>query len=114
MKILKNMANNNEICSNVIIADSFFKRLKGLMFTKKLSPDSSMYIAPCNRIHTFFMNYSIDVLYLNEKSIVLDIEENLRPGRIGKKVKGTVGVIELQSGKIKKSGIKAGHQIEII
>lgn len=112
--MLKNISNNEEISRNVIIADNFFKRLKGLMFTKELPADSSMYINPCSQIHTFFMNYDIDVLYLDKNNIVLAMDENLKPGRIWGKVKGASAVIELNGGKIKKSGIKVGQTLKIL
>lgn len=111
--MLKNITNKEKISKNVIMASSFLKRLKGLMFTKELSLDSSMYICPCGQIHTFFMNYNIDVLYLDKNNIILAIDENLRPGKIGKKVKGAAAVIELQGGKIKESNIKVGQAIQI-
>lgn len=111
--MLKIITNNEEICKNVILADSFLKRLKGLMFTKELSSDSSMYIRPCGQIHTFFMNYNIDVLYLDKNNKILDVDENISPGKIGKKVKGAAAVIELQGGKIKRSNIKIGQDIDI-
>jgi len=111
--MVKNTTKNEKICKNVIFANSFFKRLKGLMFTKELPLNSSMHIKPCGQIHTFFMNYNIDVLYLDKDNIILDIDENLKPGKIGKKVKDTVSVIEFQGGKIEKSNIKIGQAIEI-
>lgn len=111
--MIKNITKNEEISKNVIMADSFLKRLKGLMFTKELSPDYSIYIHPCGQIHTFFMNYSIDVLYLDKNNVILAIDENIKPGKIGKKVKGATAVIELRGGKIENSSIKIGQAIEI-
>lgn len=111
--MIKNITTNVKICSNVLAATSFFKRFKGLMFTKELPQDFSIFIKPCGQIHTFFMNYNIDVLYLDKDNIILDTDENLEPGKIGKKVKGAVSVIELPGGKISKTGIKAGQALEI-
>lgn len=113
LHMIKNMEIDGVIFSKVINADSFFKRLKGLMFTKEISRDSSIIIRPCGQIHTFFMNYNIDVLYLNKDNVILDMDENLAPWRIGKRVKGAVSVVELQSGKVKRSNIKVGQAIEI-
>lgn len=111
--MIKNVTKNQQIVKDVIIAHNFLKRLKGLMFTKELPSDSSMYIYPCNQIHTFFMNYNIDVLYLNEKNVIVAIDEDMKPSKIGKKVKGAVAVVELQGGKIKKFNIEVGQAIEI-
>lgn len=111
--MIKNMEVSETIFNKVINANSFFKRLKGLMFTKELAEDSSIIIKPCGQIHTFFMNYNIDVLYLNKDDIILDIDENLVPWRVGKWVQGAVSVVELQGGKVKKSKIKIGQAIKI-
>jgi uncharacterized membrane protein (UPF0127 family) len=98
----------------VIEADSFLKRLKGLMFTKVLSPQSVMYIHPCNGIHTFFMNYVIDVLYLDPNNKIIAIDENMKPGRIGKIHKKAVAVVELSKGMIGETQTKVGHVVEFI
>jgi uncharacterized protein len=112
--MLHNITVNEEICKNLIMANNFLKRLKGLMFTKDLSSDSSMYICPCSQIHTFFMNYNIDVLYLDRNNTILAIDEDMKPGKIGRKVKGAVAVIELKGGMAKVSNTKVGQAIKII
>lgn len=108
-----NLTDNKIIVKNVIIANNFLKRLKGLMFTRELPSNSSMYISPCDQIHTFFMNYNIDVLYVNKENTILAIDENMKPGKIGKKIKGAAAVVELRAGKIKESNIKIGQALQI-
>ncbi len=112
--ILMKKEENEIIVENVMIADSFFKRLKGLMFTKELLPQSSLYIYPCREIHTFFMNYNIDVLYLDIKNIVVAIDEDMRPGKIGRHIKNAVAVVELPSGKAREACIAVGQAVEFI
>ncbi|MFL0267688.1 DUF192 domain-containing protein [Candidatus Clostridium radicumherbarum] len=111
--MIKNITKNEDICKNVLIANNFFKRLKGLMFTKELSSDTSMYINRCNQIHTFFMNYDIDVLYLDKNSIIIEINENVKPGKIGKRIKDAVAVVELPGGKASKANLKVGQAVII-
>lgn len=82
------------------------------MFTKKLSPDSGLLITPCSGIHTFFMNYTIDVLYLDNNNKILAIDEEMEPGKIGKVVKGSKSVVELSSGKVKETLTKVGQVVE--
>lgn len=112
--MLINKSNGVEISRNVMMANTFFKRLKGLMFTKELSPDSAMLIHPCSEIHTFFMNYRIDVLYLNINNVILSIDENMEPGKVGKYRKGAVAVIELPAGRVMETGTKVGQTVEIV
>lgn len=112
--VLRDKKSNRVICQNVVNANSFLERLKGLMFTKELLSQSAVYIYPCSRIHTCFMNYNIDVLYLDNNNTVLAIDEGLKPWRIGKQIKGAVAVIELVSGKARETQIKVGQAVELV
>jgi len=112
--ILKNITEEKIIAEDIIVADSFFKRLKGLMFSKELSLQAGMYIYPCSSIHTFFMNYTIDVLYLDINNTILAIDEDMRPGKVGRIVKGAVAVVELNSGKVKETNTRVGQAVQFI
>jgi uncharacterized membrane protein (UPF0127 family) len=105
---------NTVISENLIVADTYFKRLKGLMFTKEFPYENALQIIPCSEIHTFFMNYSIDVLYLDGSNNIVYMDERLQPGKIGRYVKGAKSVIELPEGKIKKVNIKVGQTVQCI
>ncbi len=111
---LINQNNGQIVAESVSIADTFLKRFKGLMLTKKLSFDCALYITPCKGIHTFFMRYSIDVLHLNQDGKVIALEENLKPWRMTKVYSDTTEVVELSSGKIEDCGIKIGHNLKLI
>lgn len=108
MKLI-NEISKKIISENLIRADNYYKRLKGLMFTDYLPENSAMHIIPCNEIHTFFMKYSIDVLYLDKNNKIISMDEELIPGKIGRLIKGSNSVIELPPGKIKKEGIEIGQ-----
>jgi hypothetical protein len=110
--LLVNKTNNEVISENLMTADSFFKRLKGLMFTKELPEEDALHIIPCNEIHMFFMNYSIDVLYLDRDRKIVHMDEGMQPGKIGKIVKNAVSVIELPDGKIKTKSLEIGQMLE--
>ena len=112
--ILKNITKDKIIAEDIIVADSFFKRLKGLMFTKELSPQAGMYIYPCSSIHTFFMNYTIDVLYLDVNNKILAIDEDMKPRKVGKIVRGAVAVVELNSGRVKETNTRIGQTVQFI
>jgi len=113
LKLINN-ANNTMISETVITANTFFKRLKGLMFTKELPDENALHIMPCNEIHTFHMKYSIDVLYLDRNNVILAIDEDIKPWKIGKRVKKAVSVVELPSGRAKKTGVEVGQTVEFI
>jgi uncharacterized membrane protein (UPF0127 family) len=108
-----NLDNGQILATKVHIANTFYKRLKGLMFSKNLPSDCALYIQPCRGIHTFFMGYNIDVLHLDSFRQVVAIEENLHPGKIGKIHPLTIEIIELPAGKIKKNQTKLGNTIQL-
>lgn len=99
---------NDETILDVFIADSFTKRLFGYMFRRKPHHDAIL-LKPCNSIHTFFMKFNIDVLFLNEHMQVIKKIENLRPGQIATKVKGAKMVIESNNGVF--NNIKEGNKL---
>ena len=99
---------NNISISNVFIADTFIKRFLGYMFRKKPHHEAIM-IMPCNSIHTFFMKFHIDVLFLDEEMKVIKKLENLKGGRIILPVRGAKSVIEAGASSFSK--IKVGDYI---
>jgi uncharacterized membrane protein (UPF0127 family) len=78
-------------------ADTFFKRLAGLMFQPALPPGHGLLLTSCSRVHTCFMRFPIDAIYLDDNHEVLDIE-TLAPWRIGKRVEGTSMILETATG----------------
>lgn len=111
--IIANLDTGELIAANTRTAYSFLKRLRGLLFTAELSEDCAMHIQPCSKIHTYFMNYPIDVLYLDRRGMIVGLEEALEPGRLGKRWPQVHSVVELPVGKISKTHTKLGHQLEI-
>jgi uncharacterized protein len=111
--VLLNLATGELLARRVRLAYSFSKRLKGLMFTKELSYESALHIKPCRSVHTYFMNYAIDVVYLNREMQIVAIDECLPPKRIGKLYKHAESVVELPSGTVTKTGTKVGHMLQI-
>ncbi|MCL6570428.1 MAG: DUF192 domain-containing protein [Bacillus sp. (in: Bacteria)] len=112
MKVV-NLTNGAELANHLAIADTFFKRLKGLMFSKSLPAGHGLLIRPCQAIHTFFMKYSIDVLYLSKDFEIVGLDETLKPAKVGKYQKRATSVLELPSGTIQKTETKIGNYLTI-
>ena len=82
---------------DIFITDTFINRFLGYMFQKKPRYEALL-IKPCNSIHTFFMKFNIDVLFLNEDLEVIKKIDNLGPRKIIMPVKGAVAVMEAEAG----------------
>lgn len=89
--------NEKNITIKVEVADNFVKRFLGLMGKKTLAKDEGLLLKPCSGIHTFFMKFTIDVIYLGKDNIVLD-KETIGPWRFGKVLFGVKKVLELSEG----------------
>jgi uncharacterized protein len=95
----------------ISLADTFFKRLKGLMFRKTPIKNEGLWIVPCNSVHMFFMKFPIDVVLLDEKLRVVGLYHSLRPWKITRPVKKANSTLELPAGSVKKLGIDIGSRI---
>lgn len=111
---LVNLSNDREVARNVDQAYSFFKRFKGLMFTDELHSGNGLHIKPCQSVHTFFMNYTVDIIYLNDGNVVVALDEELVPGKVGNRYVDARSVVELPAGTIKITEVKVGNQLEFI
>ena len=109
--MVKNLIYNLEIIAEIFIADSFIKRFLGFMFREKPHHEAIL-IKPCNSIHTFFMRFPIDVLFINENMEVVKKIDGLKPGRIIMPQKKCKMVIEGKVGIFKN--IKVGKKIIVL
>lgn len=90
----------NDVCFSVQIGNRFFQRLRGLI-GRKIDEREGFLLTPCNGVHTWFMSYPIDVLYLSRDFHVLHCDRQVSPGRMLKPVHGAKQVLELRGGTIK-------------
>lgn len=101
----------SENIAEVFIADSFIKRFSGFMFRKNPHHEVIL-IKPCNSIHTFFMKFSIDVLFINENMEVIKKIDDLKPGKVIMPQKKGKMVLEGRTGIFKN--IDEGEKVYII
>lgn len=105
-------ASNTVLAHQLAMADHFFSRFAGLMLRRHLSHNSGLLIKPCQQIHTHFMRFAIDVIFVNQDHRVLHIEREMQPWRISKFYKQAAYVVELNAGITKNVGI--GELIQIV
>lgn len=86
------------------VADTWCSRLRGLMGRKLLPGGCCLVIHPCNSMHTCFMRFNIDVLFVSREGRVVRLLENMPPFRFSPIVRGGRYVIELPAGLISSSG----------
>lgn len=107
----KKLLCNSKIIGEINIADTFSTRLLGYMFQKR-PHHNYLLITPCNSIHTFFMKFEIDVLFLDKNMRVIRILKALKPGKIIMPMKLAKTVVEAPSGKL--NGFEIGDEVRIL
>lgn len=72
-----------EVCGiRARVARTFAERARGLIGTKSLPPGEGMLILKCNAIHTFFMSFPIDAIFLDKNNNIVKVVRNIRPWRL--------------------------------
>jgi len=98
--------NNIVFSEHVVVAKTFAKRLVGLMFQSHLPEQEALLIKPCKSIHTFFMQFSIDVLFLSADHEIIDFIKAMPPYRLSPYQKHAASVLEVPAGLIDRFDIQ--------
>jgi uncharacterized membrane protein (UPF0127 family) len=101
------------LAETVVLANTFFTRLRGLMFRRRLAPDEALWLRPCNGVHTFWMFFAIDVIFLDRDLRIVKLVENLRPFRVTRPHLAARSVVELPARTISRAGLQVGDQLRI-
>ena len=104
----------NERCvvPNVWHAADPWTRLRGLLGRKPLLPGAAqgLLIEPCAGVHTFWMKYPLDLVFLDRNSRVLDICENVAPWST-RAARGARKTLELMAGGVAAFEPRRGEEL---
>lgn len=110
---LINQSQGMNISTKAEIADSWISRLKGLLGRDSLFEGQSLVLYPCRSVHTCFMKFNIDVLFMDKEGSVVHMIEDMPTFRFSPLVKSARFVIELPANTISKKGILKGDKLNI-
>lgn len=91
----------------VFVADSFVRRLRGLIGRPPLAEDEALLVRPCGSVHTLGMRYPIDVVYLDGAGLVLRVQAALPPRRFSA-CRRAAAVLELRASRAAALGLHVG------
>jgi uncharacterized membrane protein (UPF0127 family) len=92
------------------VAGTFTQRLRGLMGVARLEPGSGLLLPRTSSVHTHFMRFAIDVVFLDDEGRIARIVPALRPWRFAA-AKGAGSVLELAAGECQRLGLAAGDRL---
>lgn len=108
MEIFRNQTRNVVLSDRTRIANTTVSRMVGLLSSRGLAEGEGLWIEPCNSIHTWFMRFTIDALFLDREGRVLKAISRMKPWRLTWITRRAVGVLELPEGCIEKTGTRVG------
>ena len=104
--------NGEVVVDECVVADSPASRMKGLLGRSELRPGEGLLLRPASSIHTFFMRFPIDAVFLDGGLRVLRISDELRPWRAASR-RGAHAVLELPAGESARRGLEVGDSLRV-
>lgn len=101
------------LAKEVQVAFSFWSRLKGLLGKRELPVGQGLLLKPCNAVHSYFMSFSIDVIFLDEEMAIVHIIEGMPPFRLSPVIREASSVLELPAGVTRLSGSRVGDRLSL-
>ena len=98
------------IASDVELAVTSAERKRGLLGRDRLGESSGLLLAPCWLIHTAFMRFPIDVVFVNREGVVVRVVSDLGPWRIAASVRAHAA-IEFAAGVLRSHDVRPGDRL---
>lgn len=108
---IDNLTRNAPLVTAGRVADGFWSRLRGLMGAAGLAGGEGLLIVPCNSIHTHFMRFPIDVVYVSRDLHVVHVDRAMAPWRFGRIHRAARFVVELPAGAA--AGTEVGDTLAV-
>ena len=112
MKVASLIHHDEILVKEVLFSDTFLARLVGLLGRKSLRSGAALYLLPCRGVHTFFMRFNIDLIFLDADRRVLRLVWNVGPWRCVSGGRTAQSVIEMASGWFPKDGLEVGDRLD--
>jgi len=108
---IRNVTRGTELAASAKVARSFWSRFVGLLGRSSLQPGQALVLEPCSSVHTAFMRFTIDVLFLDRSRRVAKAVPSLKPFRVSGMLRGAHAAVELPRGVIAETGTAVGDEL---
>ena len=92
------------------VADTSASRRTGLLKHERLEPGEGLWIVPCESVHTFFMKFPIDLVYLDKRKKVKKVRHAVPAWRMSACLTAH-SILELPAGTVAETGTVAGDEL---
>jgi uncharacterized protein len=111
--ILRNSRTGAALAIRVERASTLFGRMRGLLGRRELPEGEALLIEPCASIHTLFMRFQIDAVFLSRELRVVRAISGLRPWRATRFHRRAAMAVELPEGTLARTGTREGDFLEL-
>jgi uncharacterized membrane protein (UPF0127 family) len=110
--LVRNQTRETVLANAADMADTSEKRRTGLLKHTGLAPGEGLWIVPCESVHTFFMKFPIDLVYLDKKRKVKKVRHAVPAWRLSACLSAH-SILELPAGTIKETRTEPGDQLAV-
>lgn len=110
---VRNLTRDTLIGDAIESAETSAERRTGLLKHDKLEEGAGLWIVPCEAVHTFFMKFAIDLIYLDRKRRVRGVRRAVVPWRLSVCLPAH-SVLELPPGTIDRTNTKEGDELQLV
>lgn len=107
---LTNARSRQTIARDVELALTRRARRQGLLQRTQLSPHAALVLAPCFMVHTAFMQFAIDVIFVDRQGTVKHVVRRLAPWRMAGCARA-YATIELAAGTLDQLDVRVGDKL---
>jgi uncharacterized membrane protein (UPF0127 family) len=98
------------VCEHCLLAEKLWARMRGLLGRSQLEPGAGMLISRTGSVHTFFMRFPIDVVFLDAELVVVGIRADLGAWRMALQRRAKYA-LELPAGQAARRGLVVGTRL---
>jgi uncharacterized membrane protein (UPF0127 family) len=109
-KLIVNLTSQSLVCDRGVIADRAPARMRGLLGRSALLPGEGLLLRPAPSIHTAFMRFAIDAVFLDSELTIVKLVPHLKPWRAAS-ARDARAVLELADGEITRLCLAVGQQL---
>jgi len=109
---ITNLTRSTVLGDAIDVADTSAKRRTGLLKHAGLAAGEGLWIVPCESVHTFFMKFPIDLVYLGKDRKVRKVRHAVKPWRLSACLSAH-SILELPAGAAEKTGTRAGDELAV-
>jgi uncharacterized membrane protein (UPF0127 family) len=110
MEVALRLENGRTVCERCVLSVTTLAPIRGLLGRRELPSGEGLLLRPASSVHTAFMRFPIDAVFLDRDGRVLKIARGLRPWKtaMGRKARA---VLELPAGESERRGIEVGERL---